>query len=95
MTFALATINPAYAARLKRLYPPPQEAVPRHQPQRPVYASLPSRPDQCQSGPGLTSLYHFAVPENTATAAIQAIVAATLSRICCVIFGQAAWFATQ
>ncbi len=60
MTFALATINPAYAARLKRFAPAPrQEAVPRHQPQRPVYAKLPLAPINASPVPHLTSLYHF------------------------------------
>ena len=53
MNFALATINPAYAARLKRVAPRTEER------DRPVYAKLPSAPRNASPVPHLTSLYHF------------------------------------
>src|SRR5689334_260279 len=54
MTNALETINPAYAARLKRFAPsaPPE-------PNQPVYAKLPIAPRNASPVPHLTSLYHF------------------------------------
>jgi hypothetical protein len=53
MTYALATINPAYASRLKRVAPR-QEVR-----DRPVYARLPLAPRNASPVPHLTSLYHF------------------------------------
>jgi hypothetical protein len=50
----LATINPAYAARLKRFAP-----VIRQAPTQPVYARLPLAPRNASPVPHLTSLYHF------------------------------------
>jgi hypothetical protein len=53
--YALASINPFYAARLQR-----RAATPRPQPQRqPVYAKLPLAPVNASPVPHLTSLYHF------------------------------------
>ena len=54
MTHALATINPAYAARLKRFIP-----LARHEPSKAVYARLPLAPRNASPVPHLTSLYHF------------------------------------
>jgi hypothetical protein len=54
MTYALATINPAYAARLKRIAPTAPQA-----PTQPVYAKLPLAPRKGSPVPHLTSLYHF------------------------------------
>jgi hypothetical protein len=54
MTYALATINPAYAARLKRFAP---SVAP--EPNQPVYARLPIAPRNASPVPHLTSLYHF------------------------------------
>ena len=54
--YTLASINPFYAARLKR-----RPAEPRPQPkQHPVYAKLPLAPVNASPVPHLTSLYHFA-----------------------------------
>jgi hypothetical protein len=50
----LATINPAYAARLKRFAP-----VALQTPNQPVYARLPLAPRNASPVPHLTSLYHF------------------------------------
>jgi hypothetical protein len=56
----IATINPAYAARLKRFAPVSQpEPEPRRQPQQHVYAKLPLAPINASPVPHLTSLYHF------------------------------------
>ena len=54
MTYATASINPFYAARLRRASPvrPPE-------PDRPVYARLPRAPITGSPVPHLTSLYHF------------------------------------
>jgi hypothetical protein len=54
MTYALATINPFFAARRKRFAPsaPPE-------PVQPVYARLPLVPRNGSPVPHLTSLYHF------------------------------------
>ncbi len=55
MTYALDTINPFYAARLRR-----QAAAPRHEPKpQPLYAKLPLAPVNASPVPRLTSLYHF------------------------------------
>jgi hypothetical protein len=54
MTYALATINPAYAARFKRFAPSA-----RQEPGQPVYARLPVAPRNGSPVPHLTSLYHF------------------------------------
>jgi hypothetical protein len=54
MTYALATINPAYAARFKRFAPSA-----RPEPSQPVYARLPLAPRNASPVPHLTSLYHF------------------------------------
>ncbi len=49
----IATIDPFYASRLKRV-------APRHEePDRPVYARLPLAPRNGSPVPHLTSLYHF------------------------------------
>jgi hypothetical protein len=53
MTYALATINPFYASRVRRVAPQ-QEAR-----DRPVYARLPLAPRNASPVPHLTSLYHF------------------------------------
>jgi hypothetical protein len=53
MTYALATINPFYATRLKRVAPRQEER------DRPVYARLPLAPRNASPVPHLTSLYHF------------------------------------
>ena len=54
MTYATTSINPFYAARLRRSSPvrPPE-------PDRPVYARLPRAPITGSPVPHLTSLYHF------------------------------------
>jgi hypothetical protein len=54
MTYAVATINPFFAARHKRFAPsaPPE-------PNQPVYARLPFAPRNASPVPHLTSLYHF------------------------------------
>jgi hypothetical protein len=54
MTYAVATINPFFAARRKRFAPsaPPE-------PNQPVYARLPLAPRNASPVPHLTSLYHF------------------------------------
>ena len=54
MTYATATINPFYAARIQRLTPTSQA-----QPDQPVYARLPRAPITGSPVPHLTSLYHF------------------------------------
>jgi hypothetical protein len=54
MTYALATINPSYAARFKRFAPSA-----RPEPSQPVYAKLPLAPRNASPVPHLTSLYHF------------------------------------
>lgn len=53
--YALATINPFYAARLKREAAP----LPPRSKQNPVYARLPLAPVNASPVPHLTSLYHF------------------------------------
>src|SRR5436309_2245339 len=53
MTYALVTVNPFYAARLKR--PAPRQP----QPEPPRYAKLPRAPQNASPVPHLTSLYHF------------------------------------
>jgi SAM-dependent methyltransferase len=53
MTYARSSINPFYAARLKRVAPPTEER------DRPVYARLPRAPINASPVPHLTSLYHF------------------------------------
>src|SRR5438309_7795631 len=58
MTIALATINPFFAARFKRVARALQPQ-PRHEPERPVYARLPQAPRNASPVPHLTSLYHF------------------------------------
>jgi hypothetical protein len=57
MPYSLATINPFYAARLKRQAVSPR---PERKPQR-VYARLPLAPVNTSPVPHLTSLYHFDV----------------------------------
>lgn len=54
MSYALATINPAYAARFKQFAPSARQA-----PIQPVYARLPLAPRNASPVPHLTSLYHF------------------------------------
>jgi hypothetical protein len=54
MTYSIATINPAYAARLKRFASSTQK-----EPTQPVYAKLPLAPRNASPVPHLTSLYHF------------------------------------
>jgi hypothetical protein len=54
MTYATASINPHYAARLRRA----SLAQP-GEPDRPVYARLPRAPKTASPVPHLTSLYHF------------------------------------
>src|ERR1700675_5052285 len=54
MNYALATINPAYAARRKQFAPSARQA-----PSQPVYARLPLAPRNASPVPHLTSLYHF------------------------------------
>jgi hypothetical protein len=54
MTYALATINPFFAARRKRFAPSD-----RQEPSQPVYARLPIAPRNGSPVPHLTSLYHF------------------------------------
>jgi hypothetical protein len=54
MAYALATINPAYAARFKRLAPSGRQAS-----SQSVYARLPMAPVTASPVPHLTSLYHF------------------------------------
>ncbi len=51
--YARYSINPFYAARLKRVAPPTEER------DRPVYARLPRAPKNASPVPHLTSLYHF------------------------------------
>ncbi len=53
MTYALATINPFYASRQKRVAPRSEEH------HRPMYARLPQAPRNASPVPHLTSLYHF------------------------------------
>jgi hypothetical protein len=54
MTYALATINPFFAARRTRFALPA-----RPEPSQPVYARLPLAPRNASPVPHLTSLYHF------------------------------------
>src|SRR5215831_3062765 len=54
MTYSTASINPHYAARLRRASPLRPAA-----PDRPVYARLPRAPITGSPVPHLTSLYHF------------------------------------
>ena len=54
MTHATASINPHYAARLRRSSP-----VRPAEPDRPIYARLPRAPITGSPVPHLTSLYHF------------------------------------
>jgi hypothetical protein len=54
MTYALATINPFFAARRMRVAP-----AGRPEPSQPVYARLPLAPRNASPVPHLTSLYHF------------------------------------
>lgn len=67
MTRALATINPFFAARFKRvassLRPQSeQRSEPSLEPEQPVYARLPRAPKNASPVPHLTSLYHHAEP---------------------------------
>jgi hypothetical protein len=55
MPYALTSINPFYAARLKR---PAATPLPQAR-QQPVYAKLPRAPTNASPVPHLTSLYHF------------------------------------
>ncbi len=62
---ALASINPFYAARLKRIasaaWPEASPSPNQHrEPQQPVYAKLPRAPRNGSPVPHLTSLYHHA-----------------------------------
>jgi hypothetical protein len=65
MTYALASINPHYAARLRRALParlaePGKGQPPRQDaPEPPLYARLPRAPRTGSPVPHLTSLYHF------------------------------------
>ncbi len=54
---ALASINPFFAARLKRAAFPRPRTSPT--PEQPVYAKLPRAPKNASPVPHLTSLYHF------------------------------------
>jgi hypothetical protein len=54
MTSQTSSINPFFAARLRRSVPSPQD-----EPARPVYARLPLAPRNASPVPHLTSLYHF------------------------------------
>ena len=54
MNYSTISINPYYAARLKRVVPSRTE-----EPNRPVYARLPLAPRNASPVPHLTSLYHF------------------------------------
>src|SRR3954462_13652428 len=54
MNYALATINPAYAASRKRFAPSTRQEL-----TQPVYARLPLAPRNASPVPHLTSLYHF------------------------------------
>ncbi len=54
MTYATASINPHYAARLRRAF-----AVRPPEPDRTIYARLPRAPITGSPVPHLTSLYHF------------------------------------
>jgi hypothetical protein len=60
MTYAVASINPFFAARFQRAA---RAATPRSErrsePERPVYAELPRAPKNASPVPHLTSLYHF------------------------------------
>jgi hypothetical protein len=53
MNYAIETVNPFYAARIKRTDAPNDE------PPKPVYAKLPRAPRTGSPVPHLTSLYHF------------------------------------
>jgi len=55
MTYALTTINPFFAARIKRSLAIPARA----ELTQPVYAKLPRAPRNASPVPHLTSLYHF------------------------------------
>lgn len=57
MTNATTSINPFYAARLRRAFP--DRPLEPEQPARPVYARLPQAPITGSPVPHLTSLYHF------------------------------------
>jgi hypothetical protein len=58
---ALASINPFFAARFKRVASPPQPQPERfREPEQPVYARLPRAPRNASPVPHLTSLYHNA-----------------------------------
>ncbi len=59
MSYALATLNPYYAARLARRVPT-NLTTERQALCRPVYAKLPQAPRNASPVPGLTSLYHSA-----------------------------------
>ena len=62
MTYATASINPHYAARLRRAASlPGRSRQPKRQdePQQPIYARLPRAPITGSPVPHLTSLYHF------------------------------------
>jgi hypothetical protein len=54
MNYSTVSINPYYAARLKRVVPSRTE-----EPNSPVYARLPLAPRNASPVPHLTSLYHF------------------------------------
>lgn len=54
MTYSIASINPHYAARLRRSSP-----VRTPEPDSPIYARLPRAPITGSPVPHLTSLYHF------------------------------------
>jgi hypothetical protein len=56
--YALARINPFFAARFKRIAPALQPQR-QQDPQQPVYARLPKAPKNASPVPHLTSLYHF------------------------------------
>ncbi len=60
MTYAIASINPFFAARSKRVAPSPRpERERQREPEQPVYARLPRAPKNASPVPHLTSLYHF------------------------------------
>src|SRR5881409_3069827 len=65
MTYALASTNPHYAARLRRAIParPPEPcggpSPRRDDPEPTLYARLPRAPRTASPVPHLTSLYHF------------------------------------
>src|ERR1700693_587142 len=65
MNSALATVNPFFAARFKRVSTLPRQLIPLLPiTDEPVYARLPRAPRNASPVPGLTSLYHNAEAGN-------------------------------